>query len=520
MTNLPTWVLKRDGRREPFESDKISQALFAATETLGAANAFLARELADGVLHFLAQESAEDVVSAGGLAELVEKVVRELGQPALAQAFARGVSEPRPAPERGAEPARPSFSLTLPLDAQPDQVPRAALAAYSLQVVFGRDLAAAHEEGLIALGELETPAQLASVALDGPLPSRQAAWEAAWLQVESTPARLLVIDSAELFLRSSGAEWLPAFDRALGLTGKCAVLNLNIASPPRWAQEGGAGPLFSSSSAASTAPSSEEAWRLVQELRSPRLRVDWHLHEHDFHDESRRRLVSELCAQATSPLALVLDRPRQLVHLAEGVDRQCPAVLLEVGLNLPGFLERPEVSHDVQRLLDKLPSLARMAVRAGVQKRRYLRRQAAALSRGFLLDRARLVVTLRGLCAAARTLLQESPARSPRSLELARKIVHLLVEQLGAESRAANLDIVVDSPAEIVPGGEGLSCVDAAAAPPAQLHAAGALHRAAGRGTAVIYLSQATSADERRDLLHNAWQRGEAVRLRWAGERG
>ena len=41
----PAWVQKRDGRLEPFDADKISRALFAASESLGRPDAFLAREL-------------------------------------------------------------------------------------------------------------------------------------------------------------------------------------------------------------------------------------------------------------------------------------------------------------------------------------------------------------------------------------------------------------------------------------------------------------------------------------------
>ncbi|HZY85346.1 MAG TPA: ATP cone domain-containing protein, partial [Gemmataceae bacterium] len=52
----PTWVYKRDGRLVPFDADKISRALFAAAEGLGRADAFLARELADAVVHFLTAE--------------------------------------------------------------------------------------------------------------------------------------------------------------------------------------------------------------------------------------------------------------------------------------------------------------------------------------------------------------------------------------------------------------------------------------------------------------------------------
>src|SRR4051812_21588202 len=85
---LPAFVRKRDGRLVPFEPDKISQALFAATEALGRPDAFLARELTDGVLHFLSLETTESNPPTTWVSELVVKIVRELRQPELAQAFA------------------------------------------------------------------------------------------------------------------------------------------------------------------------------------------------------------------------------------------------------------------------------------------------------------------------------------------------------------------------------------------------------------------------------------------------
>ena len=84
----PAWVYKRDGRLVPFEADKISRALFAAAEGLGHPDAFLARELADAVVHFLTAEGEGPTPSTAQVAELTAKVVRELGQPALAEAFA------------------------------------------------------------------------------------------------------------------------------------------------------------------------------------------------------------------------------------------------------------------------------------------------------------------------------------------------------------------------------------------------------------------------------------------------
>ncbi len=59
----PAWVHKRDGRQEPFDADKISRALFAASESLRRPDAFLARELTDGVVHFLTEEADESAAT-------------------------------------------------------------------------------------------------------------------------------------------------------------------------------------------------------------------------------------------------------------------------------------------------------------------------------------------------------------------------------------------------------------------------------------------------------------------------
>ena len=85
----PAWVSKRDGRLVPFDADRISRSLFAAGEAIGAPDAFLARELADGVVHFVAMDSEGETPTTARIAEVVEQVVRELGHPALALAFAR-----------------------------------------------------------------------------------------------------------------------------------------------------------------------------------------------------------------------------------------------------------------------------------------------------------------------------------------------------------------------------------------------------------------------------------------------
>src|SRR4051812_2626833 len=102
----PAWVYKRDGRLVPFEPDRISRALFAATEGLRRPNAFLARELADAVLHFLTADMDGPAPTTAQIAELVVKVVRELGHPDLARAFADFRRTPKPVLEPAAAPGQ------------------------------------------------------------------------------------------------------------------------------------------------------------------------------------------------------------------------------------------------------------------------------------------------------------------------------------------------------------------------------------------------------------------------------
>src|SRR4051812_28151959 len=117
----PAWVSKRDGRLVPFDGDRISRALFAAGESIGAPDAFLARELADGVVHFVAMDSGGETPTTARISEVVEQVVRELGHPALARAFARqAVGRVRVPQAARMAAARRSWSYTRDLESARD----------------------------------------------------------------------------------------------------------------------------------------------------------------------------------------------------------------------------------------------------------------------------------------------------------------------------------------------------------------------------------------------------------------
>src|SRR5262249_50233487 len=145
-------------------------------------------------------------------------------------------------------------------------------------------------------------------------------------------------------------------------------------------------------------------------------------------------------------IEFVMDRSRRPVTLAEGVDRKYPAALLAVGVNLARLADHAGVARDHDRFLGKLPSLARMAISAAVQKREFLRRHAGEqLGREFLLDRARLTVVPVGLEAAVRVLTGHGVCAGGAALELAQQIIASLAANLRGDSLRVNIETCVDA---------------------------------------------------------------------------
>lgn len=546
----PAWVHKRDGQLVPFDADKISRALFAAGEDLGHPDAFLARELADGVVHFLSLESEGATPTTEQIAEVVIKVVRELGQPALAEAFARfGQERTRPTVKPQADEVAPSsevvlrFARTTPLS----EILPACVRQYTLQTVFTRDLLAAQSSGLVVLTGLEAPAELAGCVLGPPLDA-EGGRVAALEELRRFVGRFVVLDGPEHFLAAQGrpnvGDIVRDFVIGLRLTGLQGIVNLNSAAPPSWAGELAEGPLFA---AQQRTPHSESlralADDLARELLQPApslplagsVRIDWHLGEDDFTEGPQRERLRQMARLALdgAPLAFVFDRPRRPIALAEGIDRRHPAVLLTVGLHLPRLALQPGIDGDAAKFLSKLGSLSRLALSAGVQKREYLRRlersrphpstDAPALTSGFLLDRARLLVVPVGLDSVVRSFVHKGLSGGG-AVDFARQIVLRLRDVLRQDGRNVHLDTCLDGPfsfhlGDDWPGVEdvaGLTAWDAAAALKSQLRSAGVLHGIAEHGTMAVFLPQneTLSPDQLADWLHTAWHQTDVVRLR------
>jgi len=549
------FVRKRDGRLVPFDPDKIAQALFAATEAIGRPDAFLGRELTDGVLYFLAQENEVHPLTTQSIAEVVVKVVRELGQPTLAEAFAAFGRQKAVGPQLLSQTDRDlssrtydrpdivlRFGATTPLN---EYVP-ACTRHFSLNAVYHRDVAAAHRDGLLTLTGLEAPNQLASLTLS---PAHAATDRAAGALgelevVRRSAGQSIAIDGAEYRyaqLTEAPTSFVRDLTVGLRLTNLQAAINLNSASAPPWVGDVGDSPLFvgqgSDIQAVQTAELADSLLTELGEIKPAlqHVRIHWHLAEADFGPERSGRLHRILrFALEGSPVTFVFNRPRMAQSLAEGMDRQHPTVLGVVGLGLPHLARHPRVAGEQGMFLDKLGSLARLAVSAGVQKREYLRRLerswgsgAAALGSGFLLDRARLVVVPVGLECVVRMLTGHGLGEEPAALKVGCEIIRRLAESLGHAGRQVYLDAcldgtfdftIADTPGrQLFPAADnaaGVTGWDPALAVADQLRVAGALHEAAGAGTMALFApAHAPTVEQASDWLARAWKTPAVRRL-------
>jgi hypothetical protein len=596
MSSSPTpfaWVHKRDGRLVPFDADRISRALFAAGEGLGRPDAFASRELTDSIIHFLCAETSGTTPTTAQIAELVVKVVRELGQPALAKVFAdaqtrkaesgkqaeedqrqtaawKGTTEGwdtlsglRSAPSANVGPT--PIQLTQWIRAVPSPASLAWRAAstclrdYALREVYTRDLVAVQTDGLLTLTGLDAPLELVAQVL-GIATAEGTDLVETLEEGRSLAGEYVALDGPEYLLARAATakdavrEFVRELAIGLRLMRLQAVINLNSALPPPWAEALAMGPLFEQHRQGPEAQQSTEVLdQLLEHLLVPTalgsaVRVDWHLGERDFGADKIAGLL-RLARRALegAPLAFVMDRPRRPVALAEGLDRQHPAVLLTVGLHLPRLLGQCGPRVDPPLFLRKLDSLARLALSAATQKRDFLRRHGCGrpnVNRGFVLDRARLVAVPVGLDRATQTLLGRGIGSGGAAREFAQQVVHRLQSVLQEDARAHMLDTCVDSAlgyrlASAGQGGDepaagsqlwpisdsrwplaqdvaGLTPWDPIATAKDQLLAAGSLHATAGAGTVALLVTEERpiSAEELVDLLRFAWQQTGVTRVR------
>jgi hypothetical protein len=546
-SNTLSWVYKRDGRLEEFDAGKISRALFAASESIGRPDSLTARELTDSIIHFLTHEEPKPGTAGPTteqIADLATKVVRELGQPALARAFEEEGERRRSGVggrksevgNQGAEVDFAEIRGAVAAGVESRQLAGIAsaqvLREFSLLEVFARDVASAHREGIITLHGLEDPLKLAGLAVPGMVTVPEEVL-GLFVRPAGLSSRFLAFDSLEHAVNPGDADQVACSLLAvLDLARTDAVANLNCAQSPGWAQELAEGPLFGTPNAATKLNERREASRLLLEaLTSSRtgghIRVDWHVSEEDFGPEVSPCLIrAAQRALERSNLWFVLDRKRPPVSLAEGLDRKHTAVLLTVGLDLPRLAALgPE--QGVGRFLQRVASAARLALSAACQKRDFLRKHrqntGGAGKSPFSLEQARLVLAPAGLDACVRLFTGQGCCAGLESLRLGCRIVEFLGRVLKEESTRSLLETCVDGvPGEQVSTGAesqiGVTPADPGALMGDQLRAAGALHAAAGGvGTATVFLprDRFICPDEIVQLLHFAWKETAVARVRF-----
>lgn len=524
---LPSWVRKRDGRTEPFDADKINRTLFAATASLGQADAFVARELTDGVLHFLPTELEGSEVKSEQIEETIVKVVRELGQPRLAEAYAaysRQRDRTRPAVVPRAQEQRHGptdaelagcLDAGLPPSELRQRAGAVALSSFSLRHVYSPNLAAACQEGLLHIDGLDHPQELAAAVL--PIFAGSGATRGQGVFERIHHARqyvggTLALDAPERDLAQRGgriseaAHFIRELHWAATTLGLKIVLNLGSETGPSWADDAAPGPLF----AEQWKPESAEhvlgflEVLLDQFLALPAgspLRLDWHLTARDFDEsEGRQRLLRLIrAAQRDVSVRFVFDRARRPIATADGLDRSHNAALVVIGLHLPTLLQRTGTRVPFDTFIAKVQSLARLGASAGVQKRDFIRTHGWHDRPAFILDRAHIVMRLLGLDEALATLFDGPPWEGNEGWASAQTLAQRLTEALQQETRHIHVtcllhDVLVDSVSPREPKDQE-----------SFLRHAGKFHATCGRGTLLVPLSTVDPSGFL-ELLHFAWK--------------
>ena len=314
-------------------------------------------------------EKDDDTLTTTQIAEIVGKTVRELGQPALAEAF---TATPRESPRtagrhRAARAARcPAARVVRDLAA------RLRAAGY----LFAASVGGSGRWPADPDGTWTPPGELEACVV-GPFVSAADVLA----DLRSYVGGCAVFDGPEYWLSSRGGAAVAAFVPQTwawrsALPGLRVVLNLNSAEPPSWAGELARGPLFAEQHTASDEATLASVADAVLE-QAASVPIAWHLApatSPPTRRAERCRRVAEIAA-AGAPLTFVFDRPRRPLLLAAGMDRQHPAVLLTVGLHLPRLAEQAGSA----RSRRPVPAKTRQPgaagdQRRGAEEREYLRR--------------------------------------------------------------------------------------------------------------------------------------------------
>jgi hypothetical protein len=403
-------------------------------------------------------------------------------------------------------------------------------------------LVAAQRDGLLSLFGLEHPLELSgSVLGPGDRPNRpgQGLIES-FERARQHTGGFVAIDAPEYALAALpgdpaelAAEYVRELSAGASSSGLAVVVNLNLASPPTWERDLGGGPLFAEmrqqSSLARVTQLADALREAVMRLANPTdseppIELAWHLTATDFTKEKKDQLLS-VCGLVAhgKPLTFHFDRPRRPISLAAGLTREHPACLMAVGVHLPRLAEQTPALQP-EAFLRKIGTLARLARSAGHSKQDFLRhRSRPAVTGGFLLDRARLIVVPVGLETVVHRFTGQTVAADGSGPDFARQVLAHLREAL-AHDKPRTMDAGLDSAPPLLPanlqsnnghGVSGLTRWDRNLSGHAQLRANGVCHAVAEGGTAIV-LTATGDCEALAALLKYAWTQTDVWRVRFA----
>lgn len=343
------------------EVEEIAQTIFAKLRTLNRPDPFLARELADGVSHFLTLE--DGITSPAAIRELAVKVVRELGQPEVA--------------------------CLIELDSN-ESLSRQDI---SYHPVYSSNLIAAQDAGLVTLVDFQTPDKFIGGIVN---PPRNHDWTKSIADARSWASKFVAFEAVEQSADAMGAgDCLRTICRGLDETELDGIINLNLAAmdvttgrtlfdprqPTLW-DDADQDPNMRLLESATGFPSARIHWR-------------WHLRAADFHPSSHARLQTVIALlDKLQRFCFCLDRIPSAVELAPGVSRKTPLVAHETELHLDKFRKFLSPSISAESYMQKLDGLIRLASSAGDCKRRYLRSHRSRFD-GLYFDQWSQTLTIR-----------------------------------------------------------------------------------------------------------------------------
>lgn len=518
------------GGPEAFDKARIAWAL----ETDGDLDAATAREVA---------ASVERRLLASGLGNVSTGLIRELTD---AELMERGLNRSLSRRRFLGVPARVVEEM-LAARPEPDEVYRWAgrelLRQYALQEVFSPDIAGLHDDGLIHLFNAACPIHWSAVSLDiRGVAGRSTGADSFLREFETELDQVcrrvegaVAIDSPDAVLallaeRGDDPSRLAdlvvdAFRRAVQRHHVYLAINLRGRVPDSLAQGLSEGPLFNHRPdetqdrfAARFSLRCSERVLEDAELAS-RARIDFHP-DLGLRDEDLQLSLGQWArwARRHSQLCFTFDRESAL--LCEGISAIASgrtAVYQQVGIRLPSLHRRLGAGCDDETLFERLGLLCESAVRAGVQKREFLRRQHPDLFAGRDYNLASVVVVPIGLDAMVKAMLGKSVARDESAMAFATQILLRMRHRLQREGKHYQLRCKIDG----MPGLLDLAHADGASGteetseeervvgntpaapgvgPKQQLLAGGKLHAVIGAGTTFCRLANEDEIDPRQIL--------------------